>query len=150
MNRTCRTLIAASLLCVVSVSCAAFHLDSLAVRFAVPLGDRAGHVGFEIAWDTSFGRISGAILLDPRGGTVIQATGHLAIWGSGDPFTATACVSAAAAFLRPASWLPLFTAGGGLGVRWAMDGPWVDARAELLYPMAFSPPWITFGAGWSP
>jgi hypothetical protein len=125
-------------------------LDSLAIRFAVPLGGRPSYVGFEVSWEMPFGWISGTLLVGDGGQTIVQATGYLSIWGSGDPFTTTACVSALLAFVEPGSWLPIPAIGGGLGIRLALGGPWVDARAELLYPVAFSPPWITLGTGWSP
>ena len=116
----------------------------------MPLGDRPRFAGFEVGWQVSIGWISAALLVGSDGSTLIEGSGHLSLWGSGGPFTTRVSVSAAVAFLDPSSILPAVSAGGGLGVRYATGGgPWGDARIELLYPLAFVPPLITVGGGWS-
>jgi hypothetical protein len=151
MKRTVCLVLVVILLAAVGVNGTALRLQSIGLRFAISLGDRPPYWGFDVGWETSFGWLNAVLLVSPEGTTILGANGSVALWGRGDPFTTFVMLSVLVGFLDPPSLYPTPAVGGGLGVRLtSAAGLWGDARAQLLYPLAFSPPWISVGAGWSP
>lgn len=138
------------LLCLALVSGQAGAVDYVGLRVSLPLGGLPPLVGAEVGMRLSPGWWSASVLVSWDGrtlmvGSVDVVLGEPAAWGE-----AAFRLSVGLSYLELGAGLPAPFAGAGVActVR-PFEAVRVRAAAEVLYPVAFGPPLISLGGGWS-
>ncbi len=125
-------------------------LDYVGLRFSLPLGRLPLLVGLEVATRVPFGWASVSLLLAQDGRTLITGSLDWALGATGDWGSSVARASLGLSYLELGAALPALFFGGGVGhIVYPFPGCRAQIAVEILYPVAFGPPLITLGGGWS-
>jgi len=125
-------------------------IDYVGLRFSLPLGKLPFLVGLEVASRVPFGWASVSLLLAQDGRTLITGSLDWALGATSDWGSSVARISLGLSYLELGAAFPSLFFGGGVGYMvYPFPGCRAQVAAEILYPVAFGPPLITLGGGWS-
>jgi hypothetical protein len=125
-------------------------IDYIGLRLSLPLGRLPFFVGIEVGMRLPVGWGMVSLLLTQDGRTLLIGSLDWALGAASDWGSSVARVSLGLSYLDLGAPFPSPLFGGGVGyLIYPFPGCRAQVAAEILYPVAFGPPLVSLGGGWS-
>ena len=123
-------------------------IDYIGLRISLPIGELPSYYGIELGKEIAFGYALVSLVFSPNGRTLLLGSVDIPI-GEQLGWAATLARLTAGFSHRAGDFLPGLVGGGGIVIALYPEG--TDLRigmtGELLYPTAFSPPFLSLEGG---